>query len=329
MNFWLLLLLLQPAQDSTLNLLVVGDVMLGSRYIPVIQEQGYGYPWEYLKEVFSSADLRFCNLEAPFGAGAKPARKKYTFLVPPDFVNSLTTAGFDLVGLANNHIMDYGRAALETTLVVLREAEIGVCGAGLDLDQASRPVYSERNGIRVAFLAFSCTYPETFYAGENRAGTAPGVQGLVERRVKEADSAADLVVVGFHWGAELMDHPKPYQRALARLAVDAGAGLVVGHHPHVVQGIEVYKSRPIFYSLGNCAFGSRSTRTSGAVILCRVSRDRVEGVEVVPLVVNSRCEFQPRPLSGAEVRRFIERLERLSFGVKFELGSDRGVLIFE
>lgn len=305
----------------SVTIAAVGDVMLGASMEPAIREHGPDHPFAGTAGALRRADIAICNLEAPFGTKGKPFKKRFTFLVPPSRAGALARAGFDVVALANNHMMDYGAEPLTETIRVLDSLGIAHSGAGGNLTEARRPAVVERNGLKIAFLSYSKVYPAEFWATSKRAGTAPGEERYIAEDVAAARKRADLVVVSFHWGAELMDTPKPYQRKLARLSIDSGADLVLGHHPHVLQGLELYQGKLIAYSLGNFAFGSRSRRCTESVILeADVSPSGLKGVRIVPISVdNLKTDFQPAIASGPEGRAILDNLRRISEPLGFDL----------
>lgn len=313
----------QPAGDDTasVTILAVGDVMMGASMEPAIREHGADHPFAATAQVIRRADIAICNLEAPFGTKGKPFKKRFTFLVPPSYAGALARAGFDAVAMANNHLMDYGAEPLKATIRILDSLGIAHSGAGMDLSEARRPAVVERNGLKVAFLSYSKVYPAEFWATSRRAGTAPGEERYVAEDVAAAKKRADLVVVSFHWGAELMDTPKQYQRELARLSIDSGADLVLGHHPHILQGMESYKGRLIAYSLGNFAFGSRSRKCTESVMLeVRLARGGPREARIIPVCVdNLKTNFQPAIVSGEAGRAILANLLRISkpLGLEF------------
>jgi poly-gamma-glutamate synthesis protein (capsule biosynthesis protein) len=167
--------------------------------------------------------------------------------------------------------------------------------------------------MKVAFLAYSLTFPDDFYATADSAGTAPGIFSFYRDDIAGARKEADYVVVSFHWGTEGSTIIKPYQVAAAHRAIDAGADVVIGHHPHVLQGIEHYKNGVILYSLGNYAFGTASKTAKRSVIARVILGNGVKGVELVPLnVLNREVHFQPRVLSGKEGQEVIDHLNHIS-----------------
>ena len=210
----------------------------------------------------AQVDLAFANLESPTSSGGAPlAGKKYTFRADPAVVPpALLALGIDAVSLANNHVLDYGEIALVDTFEALAQAGVGFAGAGPNSTAAYAPLLLEREGLVVAFLAFGDLTPVTpryqqiWPAGPDRPGIATLMpQETLLKAVSAARRQADIVVVSFHWGYEYADVVRA-QRELGRAAIDAGADLVFGHHPHVPQPVEVYQGRPILYSLGNLAF---------------------------------------------------------------------------
>ncbi len=305
-----------PTDTARITIAAVGDVMLGGSMAATVRDSGAGYPFEKTRELLRAADIAVCNLEAPFGARGKPFKKRFTFLVPPRHAAALKDAGFAVVALANNHMMDYGPLPLTTTLAVLDSLGIGHSGAGMNAAQARAPAIVESNGIRVAFLSYSRVHPTQFWAGKKRPGTAAAVEPEVIADIKAAKLRAKLVVVSFHWGAELMDHPKDYQVRLAHAAIDAGADLVLGHHPHVLQGLELYRGKLIAYSLGNFAFGSGSRKcTQSIILITEFVNGELGMVKAIPLDVDNHVvNYQPTPVAGGAAAGAIDQLNLLSPG---------------
>ncbi|MCU0607366.1 MAG: CapA family protein [Candidatus Edwardsbacteria bacterium] len=314
-----------PAQDTSragrVTIAAVGDVMLGGSMAATVRQLGADHPFGLTRGILSAADIAVGNLEAPFGTRGKPFKKRFTFLVPPGHAAALARAGFDVMALANNHMMDYGPEPLAATLALLDSLGIAHSGAGPDAARARAPALLERNGRTIAFLSYSRVHPLQFWAGRRKPGTAAAEDAMVAADVRAAKQRADLVVVSVHWGAELMDRPKDYQVRLAHAAIDAGADLVLGHHPHVLQGLELYKGRLIAYSLGNFAFGSGSRRCTESIILqAEFVNGELGMVKAVPLCVdNHRVNYQPAPLAGAEGRAVLERLNAISRHLGFSL----------
>lgn len=300
--------------------------MLAGSATPYLEKQGYGHPFSATRSIFSNSHITIGNLEAPItGRGTEFSDKRYRFRARPDAARALKEAGFTILTLANNHILDFGKDGLVDTLYHLDCNSIGYCGAGRNLSDARAPAIVTAQGVRVAFLAYSLTYPAEFFAGAGRHGTAPGYAPFVADDIRSARKKADHVVVSFHWGRELDRNPRPYQVTAARRAVDAGADLVLGHHPHVLQGIERYRNGLIFYSLGNFAFGSRSVASDRSMI-ARITLDRgVKEAEIIPLnVLNRDVGFKPEPINGKMGGKVVERLNDLSTGLGVRIAPEAG-----
>jgi poly-gamma-glutamate capsule biosynthesis protein CapA/YwtB (metallophosphatase superfamily) len=303
-----------PATAREIVINAVGDIMLAGSATSTFARLGYDYPFAVTTAELKRGDIAVGNLEAPIAVrGDEFTAKRFRFKAAPPSAAALKRAGFSVVTIANNHIMDFGEPALLETLRHLDQNGILHPGAGQHLAAARQPAMIQIKGARIAFLAYSLTFPKEFYAARGRAGTAPGYPAFFKADIARAKAAADYVVVSFHWGTEGATSPRPYQVAAAHAAVDAGADVVLGHHPHVLQGIERYKKGVILYSLGNFAFGSLSHSASRSAI-ARITLDGgVKGVELVALNVrNSEVRFQPRPLKGKEEEAVIARLNRLS-----------------
>ncbi|MDK2967609.1 CapA family protein [Lacrimispora sp.] len=219
-----------------------------------------------VKARMSAADIMMINNEFCYSRRGNPLPgKTFTFRADPAMVQNLHTLSVDLVSLANNHVYDYGPDALLDTLDTLSAAGIPCAGAGRNIDEAKEPVYFISGGMKLSFICATQIERSTLFTKE--AGTdSPGVlrtddPALYLDVVKKAKAASDFVVVFIHWGTEGTNYFEEDQRALAHQLIDHGAGLIIGCHPHVLQGIEYYKSVPIVYSLGNFWFNSRTIPT--------------------------------------------------------------------
>lgn len=294
----------------------VGDIMMGGTAAPEFRKFGYDYAFENVRPWLATADVALGNLEGPLtNRGDLLVEKKYRFRSPPGKVApALAAAGFDVLSLANNHSLDWGVVGMQDTISAVRQHGMEVIGAGNNAREARTPVIVERKGIKMAFLGYTLTFPEEFWAGSNRPGAAFGHETHVRADVQAARKKADIVIVSFHWGREGSTELRPYQPQLAHAAIDAGAALVVGHHPHILQGVERYKDGLIFYSLGNFVFGSYSY-SARVSAMARVSFEagKVREAELIPInVFNPEVVFQPKVLQGAVAGRVIADLDSLS-----------------
>lgn len=293
-----------------------GDVMLGGRWEQQVARDGYFYPFERIAPELHKGDITLVNLEAPLTRrGQEFSDKKYRFRVNPAATAALKKAGITTVTLANNHSMDFGLQGLQDTLQQLDRAGIGHVGAGKDLAAARQAVIYTIRGTKVAILGYSLTFPQEFWASEKRGGTAPLLEKMVKDDIALARKQAAVVVVAAHWGEEGKTQLRPYQPRLARMMIDAGADVVIGHHPHVLQGIERYKRGIIFYSLGNFAFAAKSHIAEQSLLVrLRFDGDR-KSAELVPVNIKySEIGFQPTPLTGKQADELMARVVTLPPG---------------
>lgn len=310
-----------PAEPRRVNLAFVGDILLGEYVGTLLKRDGYHYPYEHVREQLQAADIAAANLEtAVTDIKEKPEQKTYEFRSEPQALPALKEAGFDLVSLANNHVLDFGTEGLFDTIKHLEEQQLLYVGAGKDADEAYKPVIVERNGIRVAYVSFSRVVPFVEWkAGRGQAGVA---ETYDHRRpvetIRAAKQEADVVVVLVHWGEERMLTPEPDEQVeLGHRFIDAGADLVIGSHPHVLQGFERYKDRWIAYSLGNFIFTkSLDPLTYDSGILeasCEKGGDCE--LQLTPYRVDTP---QPRPMEPEERTAVWKRLSELSVNAIIE-----------
>lgn len=283
-----------PKQKQTATLLFVGDIMLSRNVGRVMAEQNdWSYPFLKVADTLASADLTFGNLEGPISSRGVKQGSIYSFRADPRSVEGLARAGFDVVSLANNHIWDYGKEAFLDTLDMLTNADISYAGGGADFKAAHWPAVWEANGMKVAFLAYTNLVPASFTKDGAQPATAFIDIAQMTTDIKSAKAQADAVVASFHWGEEYQTAHNAYQERIAKAAIDAGALLVIGHHPHVAQEVERYNGGVIAYSLGNFVFDqnfSEDTRT-GLALRVTLADGAVENVEELP--VRFTHDFQP------------------------------------
>lgn len=254
-----------------LRVAAVGDVNLGDRVGTAIATYGVRYPWISVAPVLRAADIAIANLECAVSTrGAPLPGKEFTFRGSPSSLRAMRRyGGVDLVTVANNHTLDYGRLAFADTLSYAHQYGMKTVGGGRNLDAARRPAVFRLGGLRVAFLGYSDVRPPGFDAGPTWSGTAPAFPSYISADVHRARShGADAVFVYFHWGVERAFSPTSRQRLLARIAFDAGATAVLGAHPHVLQPIEQPRPRRLVaWSLGNFVFGANTPGTERTGVL--------------------------------------------------------------
>lgn len=304
------LLFPQKAIAKEVSIVAVGDINLGGRVNSIIKQYGYYYPVSKFKKILTSADITFGNLECALSNRGKPvANKEFTFCGSPLNVQTLQLGGFDVVSVANNHSKDFGEEAFLDTLKILKENGIKPVGGGKNLDEALRPHITEKSGLKIAFLAFSGVLPYGWSANRTNPGVA-SLKNLIEvkRAVREAKKQANLVVVSLHWGIELSPQPLNQQEQIAHQLIDAGANLIIGHHPHVIQKIEVYKTGLIAYSMGNFIFTPGSPKGSKSILL-KVKLDKygLKSFQVWPVkIINAQPEIA-REETAKDIINFLSR----------------------
>lgn len=308
----------ESGPDETVSLSFVGDLLLGEYVDAVMQREGYDFLYKQSLLYLSEPDLTAGNLEHPVTNGGVPVEgTPYVFKGSPDALPALREAGFDVVSLANNHALDQGVEGMLDTMKHLDEAGISHMGAGSNDTEAFSPVIKEVRGIKIAYIGLSRVVPfASWKADKNVAGVAETYETKrAVAAIAKAKEQADIVVVMVHWGKERVDQPEPYQKDYARQYIDAGADLVIGSHPHVLQGFEMYKGKWIAYSLGNFIFTAFPKGTAGETgvldAVCTKSGDC--DMTFHPMfTVNA----QPTPLEADAARALLDRLTAISFQVK-------------
>jgi poly-gamma-glutamate synthesis protein (capsule biosynthesis protein) len=297
----------RPVSEITM-IAAVGDIMLGRR-VGNRHRADPGSPLKPLARRLAGADITVGNFESTLSTAGSPTQGGDSFAASPRVIPGLRAAGFDLLSLANNHAGDYGDRALRQTLARFANAKINTVGAGLDLAHARRPVIMERDGVRVGFLAVD-SIGETPAATRRRAGSnrlnMPPRTGPLDRSalrritsdIRALGKRADVVIVMTHWGTQYTHRPESSQRLAARAFADAGADLVIGGHPHWVQGWETAGSAVVVHSLGNFVFDMDfQTKTREGVFLEIVLwGNTVKAVEPLPYMIDAA--FTPRLIRG-------------------------------
>jgi len=297
----------------TVELVAVGDIMLDKTARQMMETHGPTWPFagEGVQPILSGADIAFGNLENPISTRGKLESKTYTFRADPSVVEGLRYAGLDVLSLANNHIGDYGDIALTDTLDILDSAQIVAVGAGRTITEAHQVRIVERAGLKVAFLAYNQINPKSFAATATSPGTAWLDAETMVSAVEAAQREADIVVVSCHWGVEYRSTADATQQKLARMLAEAGADLVLGHHPHVVQGLQYHPNTFTAYSLGNFVFytGLTAETTETVILRCFMDISGVKAVELIPVSIKGS---QPRVLSPQDGARVLHRIRRVT-----------------
>ena len=278
------------------TLFFVGDIMLDRGVELEIKKNGnsdFKFPFLKIEKDLREADVLFGNLEGPISDKGQKVGSIYSFRMDPKAIDGLLFSGFDVLSVANNHMFDYGREAMEDTFFRLKEAGIDYIGGGLNEAEAYSPKIKEINGTKIAFLAFTNLGSPYWEAKENRSGIAWLDKERLENSIKEAKKKSDIIIVSMHFGDEYKTSPTPEQKELARLAVDSGANLVIGHHPHVIQLVEKYQEGYIAYSLGNFIFDQNFSEETMKGLILKVFVENGKIKEVAPVEFEINQNFQP------------------------------------
>lgn len=302
-----------------ITLAAVGDIMLARTIGMRWEKDPSRSPFAAVAATLREADVAVGNLECVLGTGGAPVKKAYTFRAPPSVIGALTDAGLDFVSLANNHIMDFGPELLDQTTQALDQAKIAHAGAGMNEELAHRAAVVDVKGLRLGFLSYVHVPAEGVGGFDTKKWDAKGdVAGVawadttrIATDVVAAKAKADLVVVMLHSGFELSMNANVIQRQIAHAAVDAGASLVIGAHPHVLQGTETYKGAFIAYSLGNFVFDGRDEYS--AILRVVLDREGVKGVDFTPVVL--RGGF-PQPTEEATSKWIRSVIKHLSLQIR-------------
>ncbi len=291
-------------------------------------EEMVRYPFRNIAPMLRKADIAFANLETPL---SDRARYRGAFRTPTAFAEGLRWAGIDVVSTANNHALDAeGEGLLDTKESLLR-AGVGAVGTGRNLEDARRPFIIERNGIKVAFLGYAMyvnTGPSGF-ALVGRSGVVPLDPFLIKEDIQRVREQVNYVVLSFHWGFENTQDTHPAAGQFAHDIIDAGADIILGHHPHVPHGIEVYNGKVIFYSLGNFIFGHNHTDWSDNYLArLTLAPDRIRKVEILPIAGRGISLSQPHLLEGVAARALLEDVQArtTALDTKMEIVGEVGII---
>lgn len=270
------------------------------------EEQGTSWFFANVKDIFSADDLTLVNLEGVFTTETARADKTYAFKADPSYVDILTEGSVEAVNTANNHSHDYGDQSYEDTLAAVKAA--GIVDSGYD-----KVAVVEKDGIKIGMTGIYLLN---------------GLEGKEEQLKNNIASlrsqGASLVIVSFHWGIEKENYPNQDQIDMAYAAIEYGADLVLGHHPHVLQGIEKYKGKYICYSLGNFCFGGNKNPSDKDTMIFQQTFTFLDGelqaddeITIIPCSVSSADgynNYQPTPAEGDEAGRILEKIQTLSAG---------------
>ena len=297
------------------SIFLAGDVFLGEHLKDYIKNNGPSYPFAGLRETIDRHDIAFANFESSITTAEKPIWvKKYVFRVGLEEARALGSSGLELVSIANNHTMDFGEEGFLDTLDALETIGQRYVGGGRDIAGAAQPSVFTAGGTRVVFLAYSDWSSILTKAASDRAGINPLATDRAALEIRTLKKPGSVVIVSVHWGIQHTEIPNSQQIRAAHALIDAGADAVVGHHSHCPQSVEVYKGRPVFYSLGNLVFGmSNPDRVHNIAASLLFDGDRLVEARILP--VNGLFfsnGYSPRFLEGDEAAAVVKKIEKIS-----------------
>lgn len=307
------------ARSPSVTLMAVGDILLDRGVARKIEQYGTGYAFAEVRPILATADIAFGNLECPLAEQGQKVVKRFSFKAKPAYAQALVEGGMTILSVANNHSMDCGRTGLVETMDTLRHNGIRWCGAGLNRSEAERPTILTVHGIRIAFVGFCDFLPEGSFLRADRPTIAFASEETVRRAVAAARPQADVVIASFHWGVEFTGRPADRQMRLAQIAVNAGADLVLGHHPHVLQGLALVSPTKgpygagrrslVEYSLANFVFdqgmGLNGRDTATIILRCTLGKHGVTSARIIPVRIHN-C--RPYPATGADRAATLARM---------------------
>ncbi len=287
------------SENSEITIFAVGDIMLDRGVEYMIRNKGendFRFPFLKIADELKSADIVFGNLETVISDKGIKVGSIYSFRAELEAIQGLKFAGFNILSLANNHMLDYTREALEDTMERLKDAKIDYVGAGFNEEEAFSLKIKEIGDTKIGFLAYTNLGPESWEATEENSGVAWVNEKSIENIKKDIEKAkqkTDVLIVSMHSGEEYSTTITAFQEKFAKSCIDAGADLIIGHHPHIVQKIEKYKGKDIVYSLGNFIFdqGFSEDTMEGMLLDIRIKDKKID--KVIPQKIKISNLFQP------------------------------------
>lgn len=286
-----------------------------------------------ISDMLAAADVTFTDVESPLSDNdSQPIPNKDVYIIgKPAAIDGIANSDITFAALANNHIMDYSGPALKDTINALDNIGVLHAGAGMTEDEADRMAETTVNGVSIAFFSWTDIIPENFVASDNEPGVAAARLNMddVCRRVKEAKETHDVVVVAMHWGVEYQDYiDEEKQREPAHKLVDAGADVILGNHPHVMEGVEFYNGSLIAYAHGNCVFWQKYDHTHESIILnFDMTENGPKNVVATPLYLDDTYGI-PSIATGEQAQTTLERLKEISadMNANIEIRDDKAYI---
>jgi len=330
----IMMFLTTPSSEESLqkfSLLFIGDILLANEAEQYILTQGIGYPFKKIKNELLKYDYVIGNMEAPITTrGTAYTNKAYSFRLNPSSALSLKDLKLDAVSISNNHLMDYGKVGMEDTIDCLNSLDIQHTGGGKNLFDARRPALLKCGNVPICILAYCDRPPVDYYASDSRSGISHLNLEHVKDDIATWKTRHNIVIISLHWGIEQTHEPQWDQVEMAHKIIDAGADGIIGHHPHWPQGIEIYRNKPVVYSLGNFINGyTNPIERDNMVIALYYSGNTLERIKIIPVAgQNKKIKFQPHVLDGPDATAVLQVVQYLSNKMKtqFEITGNYGLI---
>jgi poly-gamma-glutamate synthesis protein (capsule biosynthesis protein) len=326
-------------EPPELRFIAVGDIMLGRGVAYWIEKKrSYEAAFEKVKPYIEVGDVIFGNLESPITSSTKglDPNRKIVLRAKPEAITALTSTGFNLLSLSNNHILDHYEKGLFDTMELLDQNGIVHAGGGKNLDEARKLAIIEKNGLKIGLLAYTDMAEITFAgdpylsfaAGPEKSGVAPRKYEIIKEDIEKARGQVDLLAVSLHWGIEESFRITPEQVEFAHDLIDDGADIILGHHPHQFQGIEIYKGKPILYSLGNFIFDQNEHENQESFIVdMKYKGTELTTLTAIPIqtLEKSYVDIQ----TGTDAAAILKRQSKLSAELGTEPRTENDILIYK
>lgn len=308
----------QDNQDCTI--VAVGDLMLARDVDKVAKKNGVESFFSNVGNVLKRADISFCNLESVITKSTNPSPySRSNFKIDPDYTRTIGEF-FDVAAVANNHTYDFGIEGLKDTVSNLKGE--GVYALGLVQENSTQPIIIEKNGMTIAFLGYMCL--PTIEEYEKLFPIAKYEESLVKADIENVKSKADICIVSMHGGHELVDYVAPDFKKMCRFAIDNGADMVIGHHTHVIAGIENYNNKPIAYGMGNFIFDNATIpkRKESFILKANIAKNfGVKSIELFPIIIDD--SYTPKFASDDAYERIKGRIEHLNECIEKGTNDDK------
>lgn len=327
------------AVPEKLDVVAVGDIMLGRRVGKLLTSSGKGYEYGFkqVEPVLKKGDVIFGNLESPATASEKSLSREHKIILKcsPQAITAVKAAGFNVLSIANNHMMDYYGKGMLDTIDVLNKNGIAFSGGGKNLEEARKPAIIEKNGLKYGVLSYTdmAEYmyvgnPNISYAaGNNKSGVAPRKLEMILEDIARVKPQVDILAVSLHWGVEESFTIPDSQVEFAHKLIDSGADVILGHHPHQFQGIEVYKGKPIIYSMGNFLFDQNDPENQESFIMnMQYSGTQLTSLTATPVRILEKQQVAVQ--SGKAAAAMLEREASLSGKLGSECRIQDDKLVF-